>query len=103
MRTAASQELLRVLPVQVKSRLCVWATPLLTRKICAVPLPWLMAMLVVLPPTVSSPGSVSEMVPELSAMFELPVTPLTLAEPSHPATSFTRFKSPERVVVMFRR
>jgi hypothetical protein len=40
-RTDASHELLRTLPLQVKESAWLWFTPLLTRKIVAVPEDWL--------------------------------------------------------------
>jgi hypothetical protein len=38
--------------------------------------------------------------PELSAMLELPVTPLVSAEPSHPEASLERPSAPTREVLM---
>jgi hypothetical protein len=96
-RTAASHELLRTLPFQVKVSACDCPTPLLVLNMVALPV-WLKGMLTVVSPLPIAPGSASERVPELSATLELPVIPLVSADPWHPTTSEIRPMSPVRRV-----
>ena|SRR5438477_6257177 len=98
-RTDASQELLRTAPFQVKLSEWLWATPFETRKIVAVD-DWLKGTFASLPPLAMLPGSPRVSVPELSAMLELPVTPLVSAEPSQLLASAERPRAPTREVLM---
>jgi hypothetical protein len=80
MRTAASQELLRTDPFQVKVSEWDCAVPLLTRKIVA-ELLWLKGDEASPPPLPMPPGSARLRVPELGVTLELPVMPLVSAAP----------------------
>src|SRR5262245_48402781 len=100
MRTAASQELLRVDAENVNVRVWPIATLLLTPKIVAVAVLCEIAVLVVLPPFPRSAGSARLMDPLLRPTFVVPVTPVVPAEPEQPPRSLMRFMSPDRDVVM---
>ena len=93
-RTAASQELLRVVPVQVKERLCATAPPSLLAATTALAL-WLMGVLASPPPLPMLPGSARFRLPEVRVPpLELPLTPLVSAAPSQPLTSLIRSMMP---------
>ena len=79
--------------------MCDWPVPFDTRKICAEVL-WLNGTDCVEPVLPMPPGSPRLSEPELSAMFELPVTALVSERPLQPARSLLRFMSPSRDVAM---
>jgi len=99
-RTEASHEFERTEPFQVKVSVWLCPTPLLSRGPITALDDWLMLIPCVDPVLPIPPGSASDRLPEASAMFELPVTPLVSDRPLQPARSFVTRISPTREVLM---
>ena len=102
-RTAASHALLRVMPLQVKVSVWVFATPLLTPSMRAVAV-WLMVTDWSVPAFMITPGSGRPRLPDVSVPpVWLPVTALMSACALQPEESAIRFRSPERLVLTVRK
>ncbi len=96
MRTAASHELLREVPVQVKASVWPTAPPLLLAAMTASAV-WLNGVFESPPPLPTPPGSPMFKLPEVCVPpLVLPVDALTSAAPSQPLTSALRCMMPTR-------
>ena len=94
-RTAASQELLRTAPVQVKVREWAWLAPLLTARIDVAALAALKGVLVVPPAMPMVAGSAMAPVPvKVPTPVRLMATADMSDDPLHPPRSLERSSSP---------